>query len=144
MQEDPFPEVDGKSPEIDALKQHMLRVARDADVTTLILGESGTGKERVARGIHRVSPRGRAPFVVVNCAGLSQTLIEDELFGHMRGAFTGAINDQPGPFERAIGGTVFLDEVGELTPDLQMKLLRALQQRTVQRLGSRHETPFDV
>jgi len=144
MQEDPFPEVDGKSPEIDALKQHMLRVARDADVTTLILGESGTGKERVARAIHRVSARGRAPFVVVNCAGLSQTLIEDELFGHMRGAFTGAFSDQPGPFERASGGTVFLDEVGELASDLQMKLLRALQQRAVQRLGSRHETAFDV
>jgi transcriptional regulator with GAF, ATPase, and Fis domain len=82
--------------------------------------------------------------VVVNCAGLSPTLIEDELFGHVRGAFTGAVDDRAGPFERADGGTVFLDEVGDLTPDLQMKVLRALQQRTVQRLGGRHEAAFDV
>jgi transcriptional regulator with GAF, ATPase, and Fis domain len=80
----------------------------------------------------------------VNCAGLSSSLAEDELFGHVRGAFTGAVTDRPGPFERANGGTVFLDEIGELTPDSQMKLLRALQQRTVQRLGGGRETPFDV
>src|SRR5262245_34166754 len=122
----------------------MLRVAADAYVTVLILGESGTGKERVARAIHRASARSRAPFVVVNCAGLSPSLVEDELFGHVRGAFTGAVADQPGPFERANEGTVFLDEVGELTPDLQMKLLRTIQQRTVQRLGGARETPFDV
>jgi Nif-specific regulatory protein len=98
----------------------------------------------VARAIHRASPRQRAPFVVVNCAGLSPSLVEDELFGHVRGAFTGAVDDQPGPFERGAGGTVFLDEVGELLPDLQKKLLRVLQQRTVQRLGGRQETGFDV
>jgi two-component system response regulator HydG len=142
--DDPFPELDGRSPGIDRLKQDMLRVARDAYVSALVVGESGTGKERVARAIHRLSPRARLPCVVVNCAGLSPTLAEDELFGHVRGAFTGAIADQPGPFERANGGTVFLDEIGDLTPDLQMKLLRALQQRTVQRLGSGHETSFDV
>jgi len=139
-----FPEIDGRSPEIEKLKHHMACVARDPDVTVLILGESGTGKERVANAIHRASPRCRAPFVVVNCAGLSPTLVEDEIFGHVRGAFTGAIDDQPGPFERANGGTVFLDEIGELTSDLQIKLLRALQARTVQRLGGRRETPFDV
>ncbi|PYR71892.1 MAG: hypothetical protein DMF86_24980 [Acidobacteria bacterium] len=126
--DNPFSEVDGASLEIRRLKQHMLRVARDADVTVLLLGESGTGKERIARAIHRASPRASAPFVVVNCAGLTATLIED----------------QPGPFERAAGGTVFLDEVGDLAVDLQMKLLRALQQRTVQRLGARQETSFDV
>jgi transcriptional regulator with PAS, ATPase and Fis domain len=126
------------------LKRDVLRVARDAHVSALILGESGTGKERVARAIHRLSPRAALPFVVVNGAGVSSTLAEDELFGHVRGAFTGAVSDRPCPFERANGGTVFLDEVGELTPDLQMKLLRALQQRTVQRLGSGHETAFDV
>jgi transcriptional regulator with PAS, ATPase and Fis domain len=142
--DDPFPELDGGSPAMDRLKKDMWRVARDAHVSALILGESGTGKERVARALHRLSPRASLPFVVVNCAGLSSTLAEDELFGHVRGAFTGAVTDRPGPFERANGGTVFLDEIGELPPDSQMKLLRALQQRTVQRLGSGHETPFDV
>ena len=141
---DPLAELDGDSPPMRVLKDRTLRAGRDGDVTVLVLGESGTGKERVARAVHRLSPRHRAPFVVVNCAGLTPTLVEDELFGHVRGAFTGAIDEQAGPFERAGGGTVFLDEVGDLTADLQMKLLRALQQRTVQRLGGRHETPFDA
>ena len=126
------------------MKQHMACVARDPDVTVLILGESGTGKERVARAIHCASPRSQDPFVVVDCAGLAATLAEDELFGHVRGAFTGAIHDLAGPFERADGGTVLLDEIGELTLDMQIKLLRALQSRSVQRLGSRQETSFDV
>jgi transcriptional regulator with PAS, ATPase and Fis domain len=142
--DDPFPEIDGRSREVRRLKDHMLRVARDAHITVLIAGESGTGKERVARAIHRASPRWRAPFIVVNCAGLAPTLVEDELFGHVRGAFTGAVDSRPGPFERGSGGTILLDEIGDLTPDLQMKLLRALQQRTVQRLGGTQEMPFDV
>lgn len=141
---DLFSDIDGASPDICALKHHMRRVARDAFVTVLILGESGTGKERVASAIHRASSRSSAPFVAINCAGLSSTLAEDQLFGHMRGAFTSAVNDQPGPFERGNGGTVFLDEVGELTPEIQIKLLRALQQRTVQRLGGVHEIGFEV
>jgi transcriptional regulator with PAS, ATPase and Fis domain len=135
-----FPDLDGRSAEIQRLKRDMARVAADPDVTVLVLGESGTGKERVARAVHRTSPRHAAPFTVVNCAGLSPTLIEDELFG----AFTGASDDRPGPFEKAAGGTVFLDEVGDLAADLQMKLLRVLQERTVQRLGGRSETAFDV
>jgi transcriptional regulator with GAF, ATPase, and Fis domain len=139
-----FPELDGHSPAIDRLKHDIACVARDRYVSVLVRGESGTGKERVARAIHRVSSRAGYPFVVVNCAGLTPTLAEDELFGHVRGAFTGAVADRPGPFERANGGTVFLDEIGELTPDSQMKLLRALQQRVVQRLGSGQETRFDV
>jgi transcriptional regulator with PAS, ATPase and Fis domain len=139
-----FPELDGTSPAMRTLKEHMRRVADDGDVTVLILGESGTGKERIASAIHERSPRQRSPFVVVNCAGLSPALVEDELFGHVRGAFTGAVQDRAGPFERAAGGTVFLDEIGDLSADLQMKLLRALQQRTVQRLGGQRETTFDV
>lgn len=137
-------DLDGTSPVIERLKAHIRLVARDALVTVLILGESGTGKERVARAIHAASRRRAGPFVVVNCAGLSSTLIEDELFGHERGAFTGAVADRAGPFERAHGGTVFLDEIGELAPELQLRLLRALQQRTVQRLGARKEVAFDV
>jgi transcriptional regulator with GAF, ATPase, and Fis domain len=141
---DGFPEIDGSSAAIRALKRDMLPAARDPDVTALIVGESGTGKERVARALHRASPRGAAPFVVIDCAGMSATLAEDTLFGHVRGAFTGAIDERAGPFERADGGTVLLDEIGDLPVDLQMKLLRAIQSRTIQRLGGRQETPFDV
>ena len=108
------------------------------------MGESGTGKERVAHAIHRASPRADAPFVVIDCAGVSATLAEDTLFGHVRGAFTGAIDERAGPFERAHGGTVLLDEIGDLPLDLQMKLLRAIQSRTIQRLGGRQDTAFDV
>jgi two-component system, NtrC family, response regulator HydG len=142
--EDAFPELDGSSPAMRRLKRHMLRVAEDGDVTVLVLGESGTGKERVARAIHDRSPRRHAPFVVVNCAGLSPSLAEDELFGHVRGAFTGAVHDRAGPFERASGGTVFLDEIGDLAPELQLRLLRVLQARTVQRLGGQRDTTVDV
>jgi transcriptional regulator with GAF, ATPase, and Fis domain len=139
-----FPEIDGSSAAMRALKHDMLCVARDHDVTVVIAGESGTGKERVARAIHRASPRAHMPFLVVDCAGLSPTLAEDTLFGHVRGAFTGAVDECAGPFERADGGTILLDEIGDLPLDLQTKLLRALQSRTVQRLGARHETAFDV
>ena len=139
-----FPEIDGTSWAMRQLKRHMWCVARDRDVTVLLSGESGTGKERIARAIHDASPRAAAPFVVVDCAGLSATLAEDTLFGHVRGAFTGAVDARPGPFERATGGTILLDEIGDLPLDLQMKLLRALQSRTVQRLGASQETAFDV
>src|SRR4051812_4469655 len=141
---DDFPEIDGSSAAIRVLKRDMAAVARDPDVTVLVVGQSGTGKERVAHAIHRASSRARAPFVVIDCAGLSAALAEDALFGHVRGAFTGAIDERPGPFERADGGTVLLDEIGDLPLELQMKLLRAVQSRTVQRLGARQDTPFDV
>jgi two-component system, NtrC family, response regulator HydG len=141
---EPVPEIDGRSPAIERLKKDIAAVARDGYVSVLIRGESGTGKERVARAIHQLSPRKHRPFVVVNCAGLTPTLAEDELFGHVRGAFTGAASDREGPFERANGGTVFLDEIGDLPAESQMKLLRALQARTVQRLGGTRETAFDA
>lgn len=144
LTEDPFPEIDGSSVQVRRLKRHLTCVARDPDVTVLLLGESGTGKERIAHAIHRGSPRRDSPFVVIDCAGLSATLAEDTLFGHVRGAFTGAIDDRVGPFESANGGTVLLDEIGDLPLDLQMKLLRVLQSRKVQRLGGRHEARFDV
>jgi two-component system, NtrC family, response regulator HydG len=141
---DPFPEIDGESAAVVRLKREMSRVACDSFVSVLLLGESGTGKERVARAIHQHSSRRTAPFVVVDCAGLTPSLVEDALFGHVRGAFTGAVDERAGPFERANGGTVLLDEIGDLSLDLQLKLLRVLQSRVVQRLGARGETQFDV
>jgi len=141
---DLFPEIDGDSIAVRQLKREMARVAHDPFVTVLLLGESGTGKERIARAIHRQSPRSAAPFVVVDCAAVAASLAEDALFGHVRGAFTGATGERAGPFERANSGTVLLDEIGDLSLELQLKLLRALQSRVVQRLGAPGETPFDV
>lgn len=141
---DQFPEIDGSSQAVRRLKRDMACVAGDPYVTVLLTGESGTGKERVARGIHRASSRARGPFVVIDCGSLPATLADDALFGHVRGAFTGALADHPGPFERADGGTVLLDEIGDLSLELQVKLLRAVQSRTTQRLGSACEARFDV
>jgi transcriptional regulator with GAF, ATPase, and Fis domain len=117
----------------DVLRQ-IVRVAPTA-TTVLITGESGTGKEVVARFLHRASSRDRAPFIAINCAALPEQLLEAELFGYERGAFTGATQSKPGQLEQAAGGTLFLDEVGEMTPTAQAKLLRVLQEREFQRLG---------
>ncbi len=114
------------------------------NATVLIRGESGTGKELVAHAVHLRSPRAEKPFVTVNCAALPPTLIESELFGHEKGAFTGALGRKVGLFERATGGTLFLDEIGDLEPGLQAKLLRVLQQREVQRIGGTGAIPVDV
>ena len=114
------------------------------DVSVVITGESGTGKELVARAIHRLSPRSEKPFIAVNAAAIPDTLIESEIFGHERGAFTGAIGTRPGCFEQAHGGTLFLDEITEMPMPLQPKLLRVLADGRVRRLGGNHEFEFDV
>src|SRR5262249_41016039 len=122
----------------------LLAKAAATDATVLIEGETGTGKELAAESLHRESPRREGPFVVVDCAAIPLTLLEAELFGHARGAFTGAHAPREGAFEAADGGTLFLDEVGELGSELQPKLLRALERREVKRLGTNVYTPVDV
>ncbi|HVE71951.1 MAG TPA: sigma-54 dependent transcriptional regulator, partial [Thermoanaerobaculia bacterium] len=112
--------------------------------SVLILGESGTGKELVARAIHQKSERVRGPFFALNCAALPKEILENELFGHEKGAFTGSTNEKQGAFELASGGTLFFDEVAEMSPDIQVKLLRALETRAVRRLGGKKEIPVDI
>ena len=128
------------------LREALTRAAQVArtETTVLITGESGTGKELVARAIHHASPRADGPFIAVNCAALSDTLLESELFGHERGAFTGADRQKPGRFELAAHGTLFLDEIGELSPAVQVKLLRVLQEREFQRVGGTATLKADV
>ncbi|HEY5934667.1 MAG TPA: sigma 54-interacting transcriptional regulator [Kofleriaceae bacterium] len=133
----------GRSPAMRALYAQLERAAA-SDVTVLLLGETGTGKEVAARGIHETSPRAAGPFVVVDCGAIPHSLIDGELFGYERGAFTGADRAREGAFELASGGTVFLDEIGELGAELQPKLLRVLEQREVHRLGASRPTPIDV
>ncbi len=133
----------GKSPPIKRLLDLIDRVA-PRDTTVLITGESGTGKELVARALHEKSLRRERPFIAVNCAALSESLFESELFGHEKGAFTGAIALKRGRFELAEGGTIFLDEVGELAQGLQAKLLRVLQQREFERVGGTQPHPLDI
>jgi DNA-binding NtrC family response regulator len=133
----------GQSAAIQEVYKRIGRVA-DSASSVLILGQTGTGKELVARAIHQLS-RGRAgPFVAVNCAALPEHLVESELFGHVRGAFTGAVADRPGRFEAADGGTLFFDEIGELPPPAQVKLLRFLDTQTIERLGAADPVRVDV
>ena len=133
----------GQSAQMVAIYKLVARVA-GLDTTVLILGETGTGKEAVARALHYASPRADRPFVVVDCAALPENLFESELFGHERGAFTGAVATRRGLLETAGGGTCFLDEVGELSLPFQAKLLRVLQERTIRRVGSSEPIPVDV
>jgi len=133
----------GGSPPMRELFAQMARVAK-SDAPVLLLGETGTGKELAARAIHDASARATGPFVIVDCAALASTLIEAELFGHARGAFTGALAARAGAFEAASGGTVFLDEIGELSPPMQPKLLRVLESATVKRLGESEHRRVDV
>lgn len=115
-----------------------------SEATVIIEGESGTGKELVAKAIHQQSPRSKGPFVPVNCTALAETLLESELFGHVKGAFTGALNNKVGRFELAKGGTLFLDEVGELKPEIQIKLLRVLEEKVFERVGGTRPIPMDT
>jgi PAS domain S-box-containing protein len=132
---------------VSAVTKEIVDRVRDVapyDSTVLILGESGTGKELVARAIHAESSRADRPFVAVNCSAYSENLLESELFGHARGSFTGAERDRQGRFELANGGTVFLDEIGEISPKLQVKLLRVLQEREIERVGESRSRPVDL
>jgi two-component system response regulator HydG len=138
-----FQEMIGSSPAISRAFALIDRIA-DSDVTALVTGESGTGKELVARAIHRRSLRADGAFVAINCAALPEPLLESELFGHTRGAFTDARHDRTGLFLKASGGTLFLDELGEMPLPTQAKLLRALQERRVRPVGGDHEVPFDA
>ena len=136
-------EMVGRSPQMRALFETIAKVA-PADVAVHISGESGTGKELVARAVHSRSKRAAGPFVKVNCGSLTETLLESELFGHERGAFTGAIKRKLGRFELADKGTLFLDEVGDMSPNLQVKLLRVLQEKEIERVGGEETVPVDV
>jgi nitrogen regulation protein NR(I) len=133
----------GQSAAMQAIYKEIGRVA-GKPVSVLIRGETGTGKELIARAIYQHSERANAPFVAINCAAIPETLLESELFGHERGAFTGAIAQRIGRFEQANHGTVFLDEIGDMTPGTQVKLLRVLQEKCLQRLGGRETIPVDV
>jgi DNA-binding NtrC family response regulator len=138
-----FGRIIGNSPAMRALYQ-VLEQAAPTPASMLILGESGTGKELVAQTIHQLSPRAAAPFVALNCAAIPDTLLESEIFGHEKGAFTGATDRRAGCFELADRGTLFLDEIAEMTPATQVKLLRVLQERKFRRLGGRTEQDVDV
>lgn len=135
---------------IIATSPQMIKVCRTIEkiaptgVTTLLLGESGTGKEVIARALHNLSDRSKKPFVAINCGAIPETLLESELFGYERGAFTGATKQTKGKIEYADGGTLFLDEIGDIPQSLQVKLLRFLQERVIERLGGRAEIPVDV
>ncbi|AEI62426.1 sigma-54-dependent transcriptional regulator [Corallococcus macrosporus] len=133
----------GDSEPMQRLVSNVLKVAQ-SDATVLVRGESGTGKELVARMLHQRSPRRDGPFVVVHCAALAETLLESELFGHERGAFTGAVKRKLGRFELADGGTLFLDEIGEIPASVQTKLLRVLQEKEIQRVGGEDTLKVDV
>lgn len=138
-----YGELTGQS---DAMRNvyQVIDAVAPSTASVLILGESGTGKELVARAIHQKSERARGPFLALNCAALPKDILENELFGHEKGAFTGSTNEKPGAFEMAHEGTLFLDEVAEMAPDIQVKLLRALESRQVRRLGGKKEIDVDI
>ena len=139
----PIPGLIGSGPAMEDVYQLTRKVAR-SNASVLLLGETGTGKELIAKAIHRLSPRGSGPFVRVNCGALAENLLESELFGHVRGSFTGAVNNRTGRFEAAHTGTVFLDEINSTTPKLQVKLLRVLQEHEFERVGDTQTIRVDT
>jgi PAS domain S-box-containing protein len=138
-----FADIVGVSPQMQEIIQQLPVIAA-SDSNVLILGESGTGKELIARAVHLLSPRRKGPFQAVNCSAIPETLLESELFGYERGAFTGAVSSKAGKFELAKGGTLFLDEIGDLRPELQVKLLRVLEGRGFERLGGNRKIPLEA
>lgn len=137
------PGMIGTHPAMQRVYDLIHRVS-DTDSSVLIQGESGTGKELVARAIHQLSPRKETNFIAINCGGIPASLLESELFGHTKGAFTGAITSRQGKFEMANGGTLFLDEIGDMSYELQVKLLRVLEERYIEPIGSSRQIPLDV
>src|SRR5690606_9208548 len=138
-----FGAIIGACPQMIEVYNRVEKVA-STDITVLITGETGTGKELIAREVHNRSGRGQGPFITVNCGAIPENLIESELFGHLKGAFTGAVTNQIGKFQAAHQGTIFLDEIGELPLQLQVKLLRVLQEKQIQRVGDTKTVPVDV
>ena len=139
----PIPGLIGSGPAMENVYRLTRQVAK-SNASVLLLGETGTGKELIAKAIHRLSPRGSGPFIRVNCGALAENLLESELFGHVRGAFTGAIDNRTGRFEAAHTGTVFLDEINSTTPKLQVKLLRVLQEHEFERVGDTQTIRVDT
>ena len=139
-----FSNIVGRSKPMQQLFEVIKRIAARRDASALVIGSTGTGKELVARAIHYNSDRKDAPFMPINCSAIPETLLESELFGHQKGAFTGAHETRRGLMEEAQGGTVFLDEINTLSPNLQVKLLRVLQERVVRRVGGRENIPIDI
>src|SRR5213080_1251606 len=139
----PLPDIVGTSPAMREVYRRT-RLVAPTRASVLIVGETGTGKELIARSIHRLSPRADGPYVRVNCGALSESLLESELFGHVKGAFTGAIDNKTGRFEAAHGGTIFLDEINSMSAKLQVKLLRVLQEHEFERVGESRTINVDV
>src|SRR5438477_8307861 len=139
----PLPDIVGTSPAMRDVYQRT-RLVAPTRASVLIVGETGTGKELIARSIHKLSPRADGPYVRVNCGALSESLLESELFGHIKGAFTGAVDNKTGRFEAAHGGTIFLDEISSMSHKLQVKLLRVLQEREFERVGESRTIRVDT
>src|SRR5207248_5085320 len=138
-----FGEIIGSCPAMQEVYKKLSKIAL-TDISVLITGETGTGKELIARELHNRSPRAKGPFVTINCGAIPENLLESELFGHVRGAFTGAVASKAGRFQAADRGTLFLDEIGEMPLNLQVKILRALQEKVVVRVGENRPESVDI